>query len=45
MLSSRRSRSWLRTTAHDHDRSYWEDRTLAPLAFLLYLGVDADLLS
>jgi len=27
----------------DHDRSYWEDRTLAPSAFLLYLGVDAEL--
>jgi phytoene desaturase len=27
----------------DHDRSYWKDRTLAPSAFLLYLGVDAEL--
>jgi len=23
-----------------YDRSYWEDRTIAPSAFLLYLGVD-----
>jgi len=26
-----------------HDEAYWDDRTWAPSAFLLYLGVDGDL--
>ncbi len=27
----------------DHDPGYWDDRTYAPAAFLLYLGVEGDL--
>ena len=35
-------RELLASTARDHDPSYWDDRTYAPSAFMLYLGVEGD---
>jgi phytoene desaturase len=35
-------RELLDTAASDHDSGYWDDRTYAPGAFLLYLGVEGD---
>jgi phytoene desaturase len=35
-------RELLPPTARDHDDDYWESRTYAPSAFLLYLGVEGD---
>ena len=36
-------RDLLPPDGRDHDGSYWESRTYAPGAFLLYLGVEGDL--
>ena len=35
-------RELLPPTVRDHDPEYWESRTYAPSAFLLYLGVEGD---